>query len=85
MICQHDIAWISRFLKICSRIFCRLLFGSEKVNMKYLLLSNVNKYEGGWIDGWLAILRPFTTVFQSYQDDRRVIMKGCEQWNPIYD
>ena len=53
--------------------------------MKYLLLSNVNKYEGGWIDGWLAILRPFTTVFQSYQDDRRVIMEGCEQWNPIYD
>ena len=24
----------------------------------------------------------FSTVFQSYQDNRRVIMKGCVQWNP---
>ena len=26
----------------------------------------------------------FPAVFQSYQDDRRVIMKGCVQWNPVY-
>ena len=26
-----------------------------------------------------------STVFQSYQDDGQVIMKGCLQWNPIYD
>ena len=25
------------------------------------------------------------TVFQSYQDDGRMIMKGCVQWNPVYD
>ena len=25
----------------------------------------------------------FTTVFQSYQDDERLIMKGCKQWNPF--
>ena len=29
------------------------------------------------MDGLLAILRPFLIVFQSYQDDGRVIMKGC--------
>ena len=23
----------------------------------------------------------FSTVFQSYQDDGRLIMKGCVQWN----
>ena len=23
----------------------------------------------------------FSTVFQSYQDDGRMIMKGCVQWN----
>ena len=23
----------------------------------------------------------FSTVFQSYQDDWRLIMKGCVQWN----
>ena len=26
----------------------------------------------------------FSTVFQSYQDDGRMIMKVCVQWNPIY-
>ena len=25
-----------------------------------------------------------STVFQSYQDDGRMIMKGCVQWNPVY-
>ena len=24
------------------------------------------------------------TVFQLYQDDERLIMKGCVQWNPVY-
>ena len=27
----------------------------------------------------------FSTVFQSYQEDGRLIMKGCVQWNPIYE
>ena len=27
----------------------------------------------------------FSTAFQSYQDNGPVIMKGCVQWNPIYD
>ena len=26
----------------------------------------------------------FSIVFQSYQDDWRVIMKSCVQWNPVY-
>ena len=26
----------------------------------------------------------FSTVFQSYQDDGRLIMKGCVQWSPVY-
>ena len=26
----------------------------------------------------------FLTVFQSYQDDVRMIMKGCVQWNSVY-
>ena len=26
----------------------------------------------------------FSTVFQSYQDDERLIMKGCVQRNPVY-
>ena len=26
----------------------------------------------------------FSTVFQSYQDDARLIVKGCVQWNSLY-
>ena len=27
----------------------------------------------------------FSTVFLSYREDGRVIMKVCGQWNPFYD
>ena len=26
----------------------------------------------------------FLTVFESYQDDWKVIMRGCVQWNLVY-
>ena len=39
----------------------------------------------GWMDGWMICdFTSFSTVFQSYQDDGRMIMKGCVQWNPVY-
>ena len=45
----------------------------------------VNGWMDGWMDGWIACdLTSFSTVFQSYQDDGWMIMKGCVQWNPIY-
>ena len=38
------------------------------------------------LDGWMTCdFTSFSTVFQSYQDDGRMIMKGCVQWNPVYD
>ena len=37
------------------------------------------------IDGWMTCnFMSFSTVFQSYQDDERLIMKGCVQWNSVY-
>ena len=27
----------------------------------------------------------FSTVFQSYQEDGQVVMKGCVQWKPVCD
>ena len=36
--------------------------------------------------GWmLCDFTSFSTVFQSTQDDGRTIMKGCVQWNAVYD
>ena len=35
------------------------------------------------VEGWVtADVTSFLTL--SYQDDERVIMKGCVQWNPVY-
>ena len=31
-----------------------------------------------------CVARKNHVIFQSYQDDVRMIMKGCMQWNPIY-
>ena len=37
------------------------------------------------MDGWMTCdFTSFLTVFQSYQDDVRMIMKGCVQWNSVY-
>ena len=38
-----------------------------------------------WMDGWMTCdFTSFLTVFQSYQDDDWMIMKGCVQWNSVY-
>ena len=38
------------------------------------------------MDGWMDYLRfmSFLTVFQSYQDDVRMIVKRCVQWNSVH-
>ena len=42
-------------------------------------------YKVRWMDGWMICdFTSFLTVFQSYQDDVRMIMKGCVQWNSVY-
>ena len=39
-----------------------------------------------YMDGWMTCdFTSFSIQFQTYQDNGRVIMKGCVQWNPIYD
>ena len=38
-----------------------------------------------WMDGWMTCdFMSFLTVFQSYQDDVWMIMKGCVQGNSVY-
>ena len=33
--------------------------------------------------GWMTCdFTSFSTVLQSYQDDERLVMKSCAQWNP---
>ena len=36
------------------------------------------------LDGWMTCnFTSFLKVFQSYQDEVWMVMKGCEQWNSI--
>ena len=38
------------------------------------------------MDGWMTSdFKSFSTVFQSYQDDVWMILKGCVQLNSIYN
>ena len=36
--------------------------------------------------GWFMIFdfTSFSTVFESHQDNERLIMDSCVQWNPVY-
>ena len=46
----------------------------------------LNPVQGGvGMDGWMTCeFMSFSTVYQSYQDDERLIMKGCVQWSSVY-
>ena len=37
----------------------------------------------GCLDWMSCDFNSFSTVFQSYQDDGWMVMKGCGQWNPV--
>ena len=51
----------------------------------HFVLPTTCKSFPGWMDGWMTCdFKSFSTVFQSYQDDGKMIMKGCVQWNPVY-
>ena len=42
-------------------------------------------FRGGGMDRWMICnFTSFSTVFQVYQDDDRMIMKGYVQLNPVY-
>ena len=59
---------------------CTMIFS---VDLTRYEVSRANDL--GLCDGWIICdFTSFLTVFQSYQDSERLIMKGCEQWNPIY-
>ena len=47
--------------------------------------ASYRRWMVGWMDGWIPCdLTSIIPVFQSYQDDVRMIMKGCVQWNSVY-
>ena len=56
----------------------------EKIPKKYVMVPQLNSL--GKENGWMACdFTSFSTVFQSYQDDGQMIMKGYVQWSPFYN
>ena len=53
----------------------------NNVFFKFLLIA-VTRMDGKLMT---CCFTTFSTVFQSYQDDECVVMKGCVQWNPVYN
>ena len=56
--------------------------GAKWVCLEFFNLDYDISLLQGWMDG--AIFASFSTVFQSYQDDGRVLMKGCVQRHLVY-
>ena len=53
-------------------------YNEQVLDKKFLLIAVTR------MDGLMTCcFTTFSTVFQSYQDDECVIMKGCVQWNPV--
>ena len=74
---METLQWFPPFLH-----FCDFLFSS----LEDEILPKRDGRMDGWMDGWMDCgFTSFSTVFQSYQDNGGMIMKGCMQWNPVYD
>ena len=55
---------------------------SESLPNRFSTIITSYQETHGWMDGWMTCdFTSFSTVFQSYQDDIWMIMKGCVQWN----
>ena len=80
---NHDLKKPPRHYNICTRIgqilHARLRMECGALNA-HLYRKNIVP-----IDGWMTCdFTFFLTIFQSYQDDVWMIMKGCVQWNSVY-
>ena len=59
--------------------------GGSMPTLFFILMSTRSGLSFGWMDGWMTCdFTSFLTVFQSYQEDVWMIMKGSVQWNSIY-
>ena len=63
-----------------------VVFGMfKKVRARRTLTSDWRT--GSWMDVWWMTCNftPYSPVYQSYQDDGKVIMKCYVQWSLVYD
>ena len=70
--------WSSDKEKILPKLY-RFAGSSETI-----FLTHTGIIYSASVDVWMTCdFTSLSTVFQSYQDDERLIMKSCVQWNPV--
>ena len=64
---------LSSIVLLSVALFCPSFFLGNRIEVVFL---------AGWIDHTICCF--YSTVFQLYQDDGRMLMKGCVEWNLVY-
>ena len=81
-----DLSQIDAILISSSSCMLALPYITEYTGFKGVIYATeptlqIARYD---LDGWIMCnFTSSSTVFQSYQDSGRVIMKGLVQWNPL--
>ena len=61
------------------------IIGLHPITSQREVMERKEYFAEGCMDGCMTSdFTYFSTVFQSYQDNERMIMKGCMQWNLIW-
>ena len=87
MSCEHAQGYSLLFVDWfkCKRVYIKMPMYTFKSSF-FTLFHHHNSHSLSplW-DGWMICnFMSFSTVFESYQEDGQMIMKGCAQWNPVY-
>ena len=76
---------LSRALHLCSGGLDLCILNKSVYSIQIILLMRVVSLTLFGLDGWMTCdFTSFLTVFQSYQEDVWMIMKGCVQWDSVY-
>ena len=70
---------------LLSSMYENIILYCMSAQILFFTAANKDLVTDRWTDEWMdnAIFTSFSTVFQSYQDDVRLMMKGCVKWNSI--
>ena len=71
--------------KMTSYVMCPLGRERERDLSRTYFKHSMPLFRSIRMDGWMTCdFTSFLAVFQTYQDDVWMIMKGCVQWNSVY-
>ena len=58
-------------------------YSADHIAEDHILIDKTCNIEDGWMTCDFTSFS-IDKVFQSFQDDERLVMKGCVQWSSVY-